>query len=109
MTTAWTRDTLTAAIQTHISNVVGHYQGACYSWDVVNEALNDGNGTFRTSVFFNTLGTDFIPISFRAAAAADPNAKLYYNDFSLEFNSAKTNAAVSGGFLSPEGTGLHLS
>lgn len=90
----WTRDTLTAAIQTHISNVVGHYAGSCYSWDVVNEALNDGNGTFRNSVFFTTLGTDFIPISFRAAAAADPNAKLYYNDFSLEFNSDKTNAAL---------------
>lgn len=93
-TTQWTRATLTAAIQTHIANVVGHYAGSCYSWDVVNEALNDGNGTFRNSVFFTTLGTDFIPISFRAAAAADPLAKLYYNDFSLEFNSAKTAAAL---------------
>lgn len=93
-TTQWTRDTLTAAIQTHISNVVGHYKGSCYSWDVVNEALNDGNGTFRNSVFFTTLGTDFIPLSFKAAAAADPAAKLYYNDFSLEFNSSKTNAAL---------------
>ncbi|KAJ4389628.1 hypothetical protein N0V93_007099 [Gnomoniopsis smithogilvyi] len=93
-TTAWTRNSLTAAIQTHIANVVGHYKGSCYSWDVVNEALNDGNGTFRNSVFFTTLGTDFIPISFQAAEAADPNAKLYYNDFSLEFNSDKTAAAL---------------
>lgn len=94
LTTSWTRDTLTAAINTHIANVVGHYAGACYSWDVVNEALNDGNGTFRNSVFFTTLGTDYIPLSFRAAAAADPAAKLYYNDFSLEFNGAKTDAAL---------------
>ncbi|KAJ4402343.1 hypothetical protein N0V82_010789 [Gnomoniopsis sp. IMI 355080] len=93
-TTAWTRNSLTAAIQTHISNVVGHYKGSCYSWDVVNEALNDGNGTFRNSVFFTTLGTDFIPISFKAAEAADPDAKLYYNDFSLEFDSSKTAAAL---------------
>lgn len=90
----WTRDTLSAAIKTHIANVVGHYAGSCYSWDVVNEALNDGNGTFRSSVFFRTLGTDFIPLSFQAAAAADPAAKLYYNDFSLEFGGSKTDSAL---------------
>ncbi|EFQ26883.1 glycosyl hydrolase family 10 [Colletotrichum graminicola] len=89
----WTRETLTAVIETHISHVVGHFKGDCYSWDVVNEALAD-NGTLRDSVFSRTLGRDFIPISFRAAAAADPGAKLYYNDFSLEFNSAKTDGAV---------------
>ncbi|CAK7224582.1 Endo-1,4-beta-xylanase 5 [Sporothrix bragantina] len=93
-TTAWTRATLTAAIQTHIANVVGHFKGACYSWDVVNEALND-NGTFRNSVFFQTLGTDFIPISFLAAAKADPNARLYYNDFNIEFDNNKTAAALN--------------
>lgn len=93
-TTAWTRATLTAAIQAHIANVVGHFRGACYSWDVVNEALND-NGTFRNSVFFETLGTDFLPISFLAAAQADPNARLYYNDFNIEFGNNKTAAALS--------------
>lgn len=89
----WTADNLTAVINAHISNVVGHFRGSCYSWDVVNEALND-DGTFRDSVFFETMGTDFIPISFRAAAAADPNAKLYYNDFNLENNGTKTVAAL---------------
>lgn len=94
MTTSWTPETLTGVIETHIANVVGHYAGACHSWDVVNEALNDGNGTFRPSVFFNTLGTSYIPLSFRAAAAADPAAKRYYNDFSLEFNGDKTEGAL---------------
>lgn len=92
-TTNWTRATLTAAIQAHISNVVGHFKGQCYSWDVVNEALNE-NGTFRNDVFFQVLGTDFIPISFAAAAAADPAAKLYYNDFNLETSKAKADGAV---------------
>lgn len=40
------------------------------------------------------LGTDFIPISFAAAAAADPAAKLYYNDFNLETSKAKADGAV---------------
>ncbi|KAF6807249.1 Endo-1,4-beta-xylanase 5 [Colletotrichum sojae] len=89
----WTRETLTPVIEAHIANVVGHYKGQCYSWDVVNEALAD-DGSLRDSVFSKTMGADFIPVSFAAAAAADPGAKLYYNDFSLEFNSKKTDGAV---------------
>ncbi|TLD10433.1 hypothetical protein PgNI_06594 [Pyricularia grisea] len=92
-TTTWTRDTLTAAIQSHISNVVGHFAGDCYAWDVVNEAVNE-NGTFRNSPFYQTLGTDFLGISFRAAATADPNAKLYYNDFNIETPGAKSTAVM---------------
>lgn len=42
----------------------------------MNEALND-DATYRTSVFYNTMGTSYIPIAFAAAAAADPAAKLY--------------------------------
>ncbi|TDZ61789.1 Endo-1,4-beta-xylanase 5 [Colletotrichum trifolii] len=89
----FTPETLTPVIEAHISNTVSHFAGACYSWDVVNEALAD-DGTLRPSVFSKTLQQDFIPVSFRAAAAADPGAKLYYNDFSLEFNSKKTDGAV---------------
>lgn len=72
----WTNSTLTAAIQAHIASEVGHYKGKCYAWDVVNEALND-DGTWRTSVFYNTMGTSYLPVAFAAAAAADPAAKLY--------------------------------
>jgi endo-1,4-beta-xylanase len=63
---------------------------------VVNEALND-NGTFRNDVFFNILGEDYIKIAFDAAAAADPDVKLYYNDFGTEFPGAKSNAALNTG------------
>lgn len=70
-----------------------HYAAQCYAWDVVNEALNE-NGTFRSSVFLSTLGPDYIPLSFSVAAAADPRAKLYYNDFNLETTPAKADGAV---------------
>ena len=89
----WTRETLSAVITTHITNVMTHYRGLCYAWDVVNEALND-NGTFRNSVFLRTLGTDYIPLSFAAAAASDPNTKLYYNDFNLETSPPKADGAI---------------
>ncbi|KAI6641452.1 hypothetical protein MCOR08_001161 [Pyricularia oryzae] len=89
----WDRDSLTRVIESHISNVAGHYKGKCYAWDVVNEALND-DGTFRDSVFNRVLGPDWIPIAFKAAAAADPMAKLYYNDFNIEQPGNKQQAAL---------------
>ncbi|KAL2758907.1 carbohydrate-binding module family 1 protein [Sodiomyces alcalophilus JCM 7366] len=89
----WNRQTLTAVIETHIATVLRHYQGQCYHWDVVNEAADD-NGNWRNSVFYRVLGTDFLPISFFAARQADPSTKLYYNDYNLEYNNAKTDITV---------------
>ncbi|KAJ3042213.1 hypothetical protein HDV00_007923 [Rhizophlyctis rosea] len=88
---SWTAATLTAAIQEHISAVVGRYKGKCYHWDVVNEPFND-DGTWRSSVFYNTLGQDFIAIALKAARAADPDAKLFLNDYNIEFPGAKSTA-----------------
>jgi len=60
---------------------------------VVNEALND-NGTFGNDVFLDIIGEDYIRIAFEAAAAADPDAKLYYNDFGIETAGVKATAAL---------------
>ncbi|UZP36372.1 hypothetical protein NXS19_004188 [Fusarium pseudograminearum] len=84
---------LTEIIEAHIANVVEHYKGDCYAWDVVNEAIDD-SGEWRDSVFYQTLGTDYLAISFNAAKKADPKAKLYYNDYNLEQNGKKTDRAV---------------
>ncbi|KAL3442250.1 endo-1,4-beta-xylanase precursor [Aspergillus insuetus] len=88
----WTNATLTAALQNHITNVVTHYRGRCVHWDVVNEALNE-DGTYRTNIFYATIGEAYLPIAFAAAAAADPTAKLYYNDYNLEYGGNKAAGA----------------
>jgi endo-1,4-beta-xylanase len=66
---------LESVIETHIENVMGHYIGQCYAWDVVNEAAADDGG-WRPSVFYNTMGTDYFAFAFNAARAADPDTKL---------------------------------
>ncbi|KAI0512741.1 family 10 glycosyl hydrolase [Xylaria bambusicola] len=90
---SWNSQTLTSVVNTHISNVVGHYKGKCYAWDVVNEALNE-DGTYRTNVFYNVLGDSYFALAFKAAAAADPNAKLYYNDYNIENPGSKQAGVV---------------
>lgn len=67
----------------HINTIASRYDGKIYSWDVVNEALNE-DGTMRKSIFLEKLGDDFVVEAFRLAQKAAPNTKLYYNDYNIE-------------------------
>lgn len=80
---------LRSRLQRHIENVVSHFKGNVYAWDVVNEAILD-DGKYRTanepevdqqSPWHGILGTSYIAEAFKAAHAADPNAKLFYNEY----------------------------
>ncbi|MET7465589.1 endo-1,4-beta-xylanase [Nonomuraea sp. NPDC005501] len=82
-----------SAMQNHISQVVGRYASnpAVVSWDVVNEVFDD-NGNLRASFWYNTLGQSYIADAFRAARAADPDARLCINDYNTEGINAKSTA-----------------
>jgi endo-1,4-beta-xylanase len=88
---------LTTTMQTHINIVMGHYKGKINAWEVVNEAFAD-NGTLRRSVWTATLGsnTNWIETAFRTARAADPAAKLCYDDYNIEsWDNPKTQAVYA--------------
>jgi endo-1,4-beta-xylanase len=85
--------TLISIMYNHIDKLAGRYKGKCTRWDVVNEAL-DEDGTYRKSVWYNTIGEAFLPLAFARAHKADPHAQLYYNDYNLEYNQNKTDGAA---------------
>jgi len=79
----------------HIKTVAGRYRGQIHSWDVVNEAveLKDGRADgLRKSPWLELLGPDYIELAFKTAAAADPKAKLTYNDYGIELDTPDDSA-----------------
>ncbi|GIG69224.1 endo-1,4-beta-xylanase [Phytomonospora endophytica] len=82
---------LRQAMVSHINGVAGHYRGKIHSWDVVNEAF-EWDGSRRQSIFQQRLGGGYIEEAFRAARAADPGAKLCYNDYGTDGVNAKSTA-----------------
>ncbi len=76
------REVLIERMRKHVQTVVSRYKGRIKGWDVVNEAILD-NGDWRQSKFYKIIGEDFMELAFQFAHEADPNAELYYNDFSM--------------------------
>src|SRR5690606_13602735 len=87
------REVLIQRMKDHIFTVVGRYKGKIKTWDVVNEAILD-DGSFRKSKFYEIIGEDFIKLAFQFAHEADPNAELYYNDYSMA-NAGKREGVVA--------------
>lgn len=93
----YTAPQLGAILQGHIQTVMTHYATKVYAWDVVNEAFND-DGTMRSTLWYDKPGigagegTKYIEQAFRWARAADPSAKLFYNDYDSEDINKKSDA-----------------
>jgi endo-1,4-beta-xylanase len=80
-------------LREHIFEVVGHFRGKVYQWDVANEVIDD-SGNLRDTLWLQQLGPGYIADAFRWAHQADPRVKLYLNDYNVEGISAKSTAYV---------------
>ncbi|OMH34245.1 endo-1,4-beta-xylanase [Tersicoccus sp. Bi-70] len=87
-------DELRAILRQHVIDQVTHFKGQIWQWDVVNEAFND-DGTLRDSIWLQKLGPGYIADAFRWAHQADPKAKLFYNDYNIEYTGPKSNAVYA--------------
>jgi endo-1,4-beta-xylanase len=86
---------LRSAAINHVTQVATHYKGKIYAWDVVNEAFADGSGGGRRDSNLQRTGNDWIEAAFKAARAADPGAKLCYNDYNIDGVNAKSTGVYN--------------
>jgi endo-1,4-beta-xylanase len=90
----FTRDEAIEILREHILTFMGRYKGRVWSWDVVNEAIDD-SGAMRNSFWQQKIGPEYIRMAFEFARQADPDARLYYNDYSIEGMNNKSNAVFN--------------
>jgi len=97
-----TKSELLSRLRGHINTLLAHFQGEVYCWDVVNEAISERAGEWRTdSPWYRLAGSDhggdgipgYIEKAFEYARAADPAARLFYNDYGIE-TGAKLETAL---------------
>lgn len=121
---AWER-----IFKNHITTVVAHYKGKVQGWDVVNEAIDDNDGSLVNEDRYGTgsgslwrqhLGPDYITRAFKYAHDADPDALLFYNDYGNDnggWNDTKLNSIIAivnsirkaGGTISGIGVQMHIN
>jgi len=84
--------TALAAMKKYITEVMTHFKGKIYAWDVLNEIFpdsvqtgNDWKAVMRQeNPWYKAIGSDFVYQAYLAARLADPDAILYYNDFNTD-------------------------
>ncbi len=93
-------------IKNHIQTEVSHFKGKISSWDVVNEAFRDDDGSLRVedrnpsifddgSIFARKVGRDYIARAFQYAHEADPDALLFYNEYGQEWSTEKIQSILA--------------
>jgi endo-1,4-beta-xylanase len=101
------RELLFVRMETHIKAVAGRYRGRMATWDVVNEALDDGTNFLRPSGWSAACGEEFIGRAFACAHAADPEALLIYNDYNNELPGKREKQIRLVRSLRAKGAPLH--
>lgn len=108
------KEVVTKRMKDHITTLVGRYKGKVRGWDVVNEAINDRGDAetaktenLRNSQWLRTVGPEFLTLAFKYAYAADPDARLYYNDYGIEVGPKHESSMVLLRRLIKDGAPIH--
>jgi|AGTN01.1.fsa_nt_gi Beta-1,4-xylanase len=114
------------ALESWITQMVGHYKGSVKAWDVVNEPMNETGGlrtgkniTEKASDEFywqDYLGKDYAVTAFKLAReAGNTDDVLFINDYNLEYSIDKCRGLIeyveyieaNGGQVDGIGTQMH--
>ena len=95
----FTAEELSQILHYHINNVVGHFRGKVFAWDVANEAFDEVRlGQLRSTLWYDQPGIGFagrgylyLEQCFRWTHEADPNTLLFYNEAEAETVNAKSD------------------
>lgn len=87
-------------LEEHVRTVVGRYAGCIDQWDMANEIFNDdeepqlrdGSGEEPGNLWIRELGVEILDDVARWAHEEDPDALLFYNDYSVDGLNAKADA-----------------
>ena len=94
-----TPDKAKSLLSDFIHTIVSRYRGKIHWWNVINEAGSDHNETspfnLGDSFWYRKLGPDFIKYAFIFAHEADPDVKLYYNEYNIENGGVKANGLLA--------------
>jgi endo-1,4-beta-xylanase len=82
-------------IQQTIVHYKTEYPNTITHWCVLNEGIDGSTRSYRETFWYNKLGKEYIEKAFRYAREADPDGKLYYNDYSIDWVNAKSNAVYN--------------
>ncbi len=78
------KEELLKRMHDHIFTVMSRYKGKIGAWDVVNEAVADnGPGIYLHNEWYDICGEDYVKQAFLYAREADPDARLFYNDYNI--------------------------
>ncbi len=111
-----TREEAIQQLKDHIYGVAGHHKGQIYSWDVLNEAIQDGaklpadgdwTKCLRKTQWTESIGPEFVAMAFQFAHEADPDALLYYNDYGMNSKDKSEIAAAMISDLRSQGVPIH--
>jgi endo-1,4-beta-xylanase len=80
------KELVLARLKEHITQVVTHFKGKVYAWDVLNEAIDNKDPSigYRQTQWYKICGDEFIAKAFQWAHEADPDAVLFYNEYNTE-------------------------
>ena len=104
----FSKDEVSAILRQYIQTTLSRYRGRVYVWDVINEAISDDGSGLRQTFWSKMLGEDYIAQALTWAREADPDAKLFYNDYGGEALGDKSDAIYEM-LKSLKGRGLPIS